>query len=427
MKKRLIALSYIAATTIINAGSVPDSSDAESAFYEFKKIPAEYRPKFSGYLKSEFWFDSRQILGAREDEYLLYPLNLRCDALGQDTNASGQYNASIIQTRFRADFSAPSIYGVTPNAVFEADFFGTNLTLPVFRPRHVYTTLANNNITILAGHTWQPLFVRDCFPDTIGFNTGVPIEVFGRQAQVRITLDYQGFEWFVAALAQLESPSNGPNGPASHYFRNGMIPNFHMQTVYRFKNESLIGGAIDFLHLVPRLVTNKSLYAQEHVDAGRATIFGKVRYKDVILKAKGIYAENAYDIVMLGGYGVTHIDPVTDHRTYTPTRTLSVWGEIVIAKKFEPALFVGWTKNIGTRKPIIKEVDEESLLYTRGSDIGTVIRISPRARWYLDPCIISFEVEYTRATYGTITNHARPCDTHPVANIRSMAAVYYTF
>lgn len=422
MKKQLIALSYLATLS-----STITSTPLIEKLKKNENIITTYKPKISGYLKSEYWFDSRQVSGLRDNQYLLYPLNQYCDALGQDINASGQYNASIIQSRIRADFSAPLIYNIIPKAVFEADFFGIGATFPVFRPRHVYTTLANNNITFLLGHTWQPLFVKDCYPDTINFNTGAPIEVFSRQSQIRFVIDYKGFEWFVAALAELETPSTGPNGSSSQYLRNSIIPNLHMQTTYRFNNTSLVGAAIDFLHLVPRLVTEKNLYAQEYVDAVRAAVFSKIHYKDCVIKAKAIYAENGYDIELLGGYGVTYIDPVTDRRTYTPTRTVSVWGEIAIGKKFEPAIFVGWSKNIGTKKRIIPTYNNQSLLYTRGSDIESLIRVAPRARWHLDPCIIGFELEYTRALYGTITDHAKPCNTTPVSNIRAMGAVYYTF
>ena len=82
---------------------------------------------------------------------------------------------------------------------------------------------------------------------------------------------------------------------------------------------------------------------------------------------------------------------------------------------------------MGTRKAIILTHDTENLLYTRNSNINTVIRVSPRVRWYLDPCIIAVEAEYTRATYGTVNNYARAINTHPEANIRIMGAVYYTF
>lgn len=417
MKKRFAVLCLT--TAFIYAG--------RSVYWPFSDSPCPYLPIFSGYLKSEYWWDTRQIFGLRENEYLLYPLDVACDTSGQDTNATGQFNDSIIQSRVRADFSAPVIYNIKPKAVFEADFFGTPVTLPVFRPRHIYTTLSSGHLTVLAGHTWHPLFIEDCFPDTVSFNVGAPIEVYGRQSQLRIIFDYKGFEWFVAAMAQLETPSDGPVGAASQYLRNGMIPNLHMQMAYRFKQGSLVGAGVDFLHLVPRLVTNDNVYAQEYVDAGRAAVFGKLKYKDWVFKAKGIYAENGYDIEMLGGYGVTHIDPVTDHRNYTPTRAVAVWGDFSLRKRFEPGIFVGWTKNIGTSKPIIQMTGQENLLYTRASNIGTIVRVSPRARWYVDPCVIACEFEYTRATYGTINNFARPCDTHPTVNIRVLGAVYYTF
>jgi hypothetical protein len=392
---------------------------------------ALYYPKFSGYTKGELWFDSRQVIGLRDNEYLLYPADQSCDTTGQDTNATGQFNGSIIQTRARVELSAPPLYNITSKGIIEADFFGTSVTLPVCRPRHAYATLSSNHVTVLAGHTWQPLFIEDCYPDTIGFNTGAPIEVFARQSQLRCGIDYHGLQIFGAALGQLETTSFGPIGASTQYLRNSMIPNMHLQAAYRLKKGrfqgSLVGAAIDFLRIVPRLVTNDNVYAQESVNATRCIAFGKFKYKSVDIKFKGLYIENGYDLVMLGGYGVTHIDPITDQRTYRPTRTISVWGEFSIKKQIEPGIFVGWTKNLGTKEVIIPTYNSENLLYTRNSNIDTVIRIAPRVRCYVKPCIIAFETEYTRATYGIVNNHARPYNTHPELNIRLLGSVYYTF
>lgn len=421
MKKQIVFLSCIATASLLN-GTAPVSllGDVTS-----------YYPKFSGYIKSEHWYDSRQIVGLRENEYLLYPAVAICDALGQDTNSTGQFNGSIIQTRTRFEFTAPDIKIIKMSALFEADFFGTNITLPVYRPRHLYAHLSANHIFFLIGHTWQPLFIKDCFPDTVSFNTGAPIEAFSRQSQIRCGATYNGLEIFGAALTQLETPSNGPIGASSQYFRNSMIPDLHVQCSYQYQSGnfkgSLIGAAVDFLRLVPRLITNDNLYAQESVNAIRCVAFGKLRYKAVDIKLKGLYIENGYDLVMLGGYGVTYINPVTDHRSYTPTRTASLWADLSYKKNIEPGLFVGWSKNLGTKKTIIQTYNNEQLLYTRNSNINTVIRISPRLRCYVNPCTIACEIEYTRATYGTINNHAQAINTYPVSNIRLNGSVYYNF
>ena len=40
---------------------------------------------------------------------------------------------------------------------------------------------------------------------------------------------------------------------------------------------------------------------------------------------KVIYAQNAADHIMIGGYAVRTIDPVTDARTYSPTASINGW------------------------------------------------------------------------------------------------------
>ena len=40
------------------------------------------------------------------------------------------------------------------------------------------------------GQTWYPLFIPECFPGVVNFNTGIPIAPFGWAGQVRFTAKF---------------------------------------------------------------------------------------------------------------------------------------------------------------------------------------------------------------------------------------------
>jgi hypothetical protein len=234
-------------------------------------------------------------------------------------------------------------------------------------------------------------------------------------------------EIFFAAITQLETTSDGPLGSSTSYLKDDVIPNMHFQWLARNTNGSLLCAAVDMLRIVPRLVTNTGMATLESVTGMRFLVATKIIHKSLDLKLKALYVENGYDLTMLGGYAVRSINPITNASTYLPTRTCSLWADITLKKKIEPALFLGWSKNLGTTYPVMATADNGALLYTRNSNIDTVLRVAPRIRWYVDPLILACEVEWTRAYYGTINCYARAVDSKPVSNIRWMASLFYTF
>jgi hypothetical protein len=198
----------------------------------------------SGYIKYENWFDTRQVVSLRDGEFLLYPQNKQYDVLGVDINDTAQNNASLIETRIQLQFATTLPYHMYAKGRLECDFFGESNCFPTYRIRHGYIEGEKNNITFLVGHTWQPMFIFECHPDTVGFNTGTPLEVFSRQPQLRVGYKKGSHEIFFAASTQLETTSDGPAGPSTSYIKNNVIPNMlssrgvatHTSTDYKYRH-----------------------------------------------------------------------------------------------------------------------------------------------------------------------------------------------
>ena len=69
--------------------------------------------KFSGFVKTDIIWDSRQTVAAREGHFLLYPANEKLDAEGNDINAKATFTMLSIQTRIRGTIKGPDALGAT--------------------------------------------------------------------------------------------------------------------------------------------------------------------------------------------------------------------------------------------------------------------------------------------------------------------------
>ena len=144
--------------------------------------------KFSGFVKNDFIFDSRQTVAAREGHFMLWPAAEKLDANGLDINAKPNLNFLAIQSRLTGKISGPDAFGAKTSGVLEGAFFGhSNPDVNGFRLRHAYGKLNWENTELLFGQTWHPMFIAGCFPGVVSFNTGAPFQAFARNPQVKIT------------------------------------------------------------------------------------------------------------------------------------------------------------------------------------------------------------------------------------------------
>lgn len=420
--------------------------------YNFNfKGESPFSIRFLGYVKAESIFDSRQVVGVREDQVLLYPEPKKPDVNGKDINACGQFNEFAIETRVAADIHGPNVACLESRAYIEGDFFGhldelpdvihqaglvgANENINTFRMRHAYLELAGEHFRFLAGQTWIPLYFPVVSPATISFSAGVPIDPFGRSPQLRLGYYDDIVDVFGAMLGTVDAFDDGPLGASTRYFRDAIVPEFHLQLRYKFDKEdaNYIGVGANYRRIVPRLVTNNDFVTREAVNSAAAIVYAKATYEPFEIYFKTAWVQKAEFYAMIGGYAVDCVDPITDIRTYTPFNTVGVWTEIIYKDAcIEPALFLGYVTNLGASKPIIKSIRKndgtfEGTIYGLGTDIRSVVHFTPRVRWYLTPFVAAAEIEYSRATYGTPNEKGKPINTCPVSNCRFLLAFYYVF
>lgn len=399
-------------------------------FLSFAQDTPAFGIKFSGFVKTDIYWDSRQTISIRDGQFLLYPANERLDADGNDINAKSSFNMISIQTRLRGTITGPDALGAKTSGVIEGAFFGqSGGDINGFRLRHAFVKLDWSKTSLLVGQYWHPAFVTYCFPGTVSFNTGVPFVPFTRNPQIRVTQKLGKFNLMFTVLSQVDFLSTGPDGASSKYLRNSAVPAMNLRFEYRNVNtadnkEFLIGASVNFKMLMPRLVSDSNYQTSNTISSFSETFYVKLKLPKVTFKLQGVYAEDAYNWTMIGGYaaeGVT--DPLRDFVEYVPIKTASGWLDVHSnGKKWQVGVLAGYAKNLGASKDFAGDN------YQRGENIAYLYRIAPRFIYNSGRFRIAPEVEYTVAAYGkTIEANGVVKDTKEVGNLRFLLGVYLFF
>lgn len=397
--------------------------------------------KVSGFIKNDFFYDSRQVVSLREGHFLLYPSPVITDMLNTDFNDDPSFNFLSIQTRVTGNITAPDAFGARVTGVLEADFFGNENSNFVdgngFRLRHAFAKLNWKNTEILFGQYWHPFFIPGNYSEVLSFNTGAPFQPFARNPQIRVTQKLASFRFIGAAAAQRDFTS--PDG--STVLRNSMVPDLHAQLNY----ENNIGSGIELFtgagsgYKVLRLsevlsFPNFTRIVKQNVDGLSWTAFLKLKFPSMVFKLQATYGENLYDATMLGGYTISRLIKVIEKTEveYTTIDNFAIWSEVITKiKNVELALWGGYTKNLGSGK----EISEYRSYGVRGSDIKTIYRLSPRVVFTSPKLNIGVETEYTDAAYAVRNELAeiardsrgKITETYSVSNLRLLLAVTLKF
>ncbi len=386
----------------------------------------KYGIKFSGFIKSDFFYDTRQVTHIRDRHFLFYPNPVDADDSDADINDNPSVNFLAIQSRLKGTVTGPEAFGAKATGVLEADFFGGGAN--IFRVRHAIIKLNWEKAELLFGQYWHPMFVTGCFPGTVSFNTGVPFQPFSRNPQVRFTYSLGSLKLIAAAMTQRDFAGIG--GYAS--LSNSGMPDFHGQV--QFINENIYTGAGAGYKTVKPFLTNAF---EQATDATLGSFYSiaylRINAKAITFKVEGVYGQNMADHLMFTGFAVHEIDIVSGDVTYTPMNQLNLWADIhTNGKKVQYGLFAGYLQNQGTSDEIVGDI---STRFTNEQFLDNVMRVSPRIIFNSGKVRIAGEVEYTAAAYAKqldeggydVDEFGKANETETVSNIRFLLGVYYFF
>lgn len=378
---------------------------------------------FSGFVKTDVIYDTRQIVSLREGHFLLYPQNEKLDLNKIDINDKNNFNILSIQTRLLGKITGPDAFEAKTSGQIEAEFFGTSDgDINGLRLRHAFVKFDWSKTSLLVGQTWNPMFISEVFPGVVSFNTGSPFQPFSRNPQIRLSQSLDNIRLVFTAASQRDFSSGGPDGFTSAYLRNSALPILNAQVQYTTGN-NLIGAGLDFKKITPRIVTTKNFITEKSISTLSFTGYFKFNPDPVTIKSQVVYGSNLADLMMLGGYAVSSTNATDGQEEYTGIKVLSAWGEVVYGKEIEFGFFGGYSKNLGADENI------SGAYYGRATDIDYLFRISPRVQYNSGSARISTELEYTTAAYGKNdnSNKGKVINTKSISNLRLLLAVYYFF
>ena len=364
--------------------------------------------KLGGFVKVDYFFDSRQTVAVREGHFLLFPEAEKLDENGNDINATPNFNILAIQTRVNLGISGPEVYGAKSSAFIEGAFFGhSNADVNGFRLRHAFAKLKWEKAELLMGQYWHPMFVTSCYPEVYSFNTGAPFQPFSRNPQIRFTYG-KGVKLLATLYSQRDFASRGPNGTSSEYLRNTGIPAMNLQ-IQAGTTHFLAGAGVDFKQIRP-VLSYGNLKTDENLPALTYLAFMKISSGKFQFKLEGTYGENLADLLMLGGIA-DHLG-ANDAVEYTNFKNLAIWSEIMANfGHMEYGLFGGYSRNLGLTESLYQNV------YALGGNIDHMWRASVRTAWKSGPAKFGVEFESTAALYGTLAPGETTID---VANNETM-------
>jgi len=280
--KRL--LSYICLAII----ALPMGLSAQESQKESK-----FGVEWHGYVNYEMFYDSRQMVNAREGDVLLFPAPVKLDLDGNDINAKGSLNMLTVNSRLQAKITGPDAFGAKTSGMISGDFYGTaNDNINLLRLRQAFVKLNWDKTELLFGQTWHPMFVTECFPKVLSFGAAVPFGTLSRNPQIRLTHKLGKFKVMLAALSQRDFTSTGPDeGASSIYLRNAMIPEMAGQISY---SEGNLFSAVtmSYLTLQPRTVTAAGFQTDETIGGLNMNAVVKYMFPDITVNVSGLYGQN---------------------------------------------------------------------------------------------------------------------------------------
>lgn len=386
----------------------------------------EFTYNFYGFIRSEAFYNSRKNAEGFDGLFYLYPLDKVNDAQGKDLNALPDAYFYMFASRLGVNVQGPLVGKAKSSARIEADFAGAAGLRFLLRIRHAYARLDwDGGSSVLAGQTWHPFF-GEVMPQMMNLSTGAPFQPFNRSPQIQYQFNRSRFSLKASAVYQLMYMSYGPLGQSKDYLKNSMLPELCLNLDY-VHNGFRAGVGVEMLSIKPR--TQSTMQQQTYRVNEQLTSFSYEAHAlytrpKLYLSGKALLTSNMAHTTILGGYGVTQKDALTGQQTYAPFRHAGGWINGVYGQKWQLGGFAGYTKNLGSSKPL----HAAKQVYGMGLDVDQLLAVSAQLSYNLPHWRLGIEYQASTAWYGDLDASAGKLrNTHDVTNHRVAGLLVYLF
>lgn len=382
--------------------------------------------KFYGFVRGDLFYNNRANMAPVDGNFYLFPLDVKPDPDGKDLNATPNGSFYTFTTRLGLDITGPNIGSARTSAKVETDFGGFSASTTMLRIRQAYVALDWGKSNVLIGQTWHPLF-GSVAPDVLNLSTGAPFQPFNRSPQIRYQYQANRVKLTATALWQLQYLSSGPKGMSEDYIKNSCIPELYVGADFATANGWLAGAGLYMISLKPRTSSewkDKTYKVDERMTAFSCEAHLKYIGSNFTFATKSLMASALDQTALIGGYGVSAVNPKNGEQEYTPFRHSTSWVNFTYGKKWKPGVFLGYTKNLGTGESLVSP----DKVYGMGLTIDQLLTANVNLSYNLPHWQIGFEYCPATAWYGTTDlKNGRIKDTHAVTNHRILGLVMYYF
>jgi len=397
-------------------------------------VSAQLKFDFYGFLRMDYYFDSRESVTANENLLFLYPKDVLLDANGEDLNEVSNAGFYAFNARPGVKVSGLTIGDAKLSGLIEGDFAGGSDASGFIRLRRAYANANWGNKDLLVGQEWHPFF-NMISPGQLSLSTGAPFQPFNRSPQIKFSLsnNKKTASFDIAAIYQYQFKSMGPDGKSHEYHQNTILPELALTGKINLQAFSF-GGGVSYLLLQPETQyewQGNTYKTTEKIGAFSCSLFAQYKYGLFVASARSTLGQNTGHLTMLGGYGVSHIDATTGKREYTSLSQLASWVNLSYGNKYKVNLFWGNSQNLGTKVGKSTSLVENSALYGSGMDVQFLNRAAASFSYNIPHFRVGLEYEFSRANYGNDNSfnwsNGKYSSTHGVNNHRVTATASYLF
>ena len=355
-----------------------------------------------GYAKGEFAFDSRQVIAAREGNFI--------DLASPNVtgNNVANFNGWGVESRLGVKVAGPEFFGMKSEALIEAHFFGSSdASINTLALRHAYVKLSSDKVEWLVGQYWHPMFVTNVSPGTYNFNAGSPFQPFNRSPQIRFSTKGNA-RFTLAAITERDFASvvyGGGNAAKSG------LPAFHAQLQFG-SDEKFVGGFGANVKFTRNTGADHKTAHGKTLAAFNFLAYAKAQFtENFAWKIYGNFGQNPSELLQLGSVAYSELDLLKDN--LKNSTTLSLWTEFAgkFSDSFEWGVFGGYSQDFGFNENNFLATYKTNSKYagtaTAGLIPGSTWRVSPRMGWKSGNTKLGLEFDYTSTTYGNFDNKGK--------------------
>ena len=354
-----------------------------------------------GYAKGEFAFDSRQVVAAREGNFI--------DLASPNVtgNNVANFNGWGIESRLGVKVAGPEFFGMKSEALIEGHFFANgDDNINNFGLRHAYVKLSSDRVEWLVGQYWHPMFVTNVSPGTYNFNAGSPFQPFNRSPQIRFSTK-GNTRFTLAAITERDFTSVVLNGKGNA--AKSALPAFHAQLQFG-SDEKFVGGFGANVKFTRNTEANAKTAHGKTLAAFNFLAYAKAQFtENFAWKIYGNFGQNPSELLQLGSVAYNPLKDDLKNST-----TLSLWTEFVgkASESFEWGIFGGYSQDFGFNENNFVSATTSKFSQKVGvpaSEIvpGSTWRVSPRMGWKSGNTKLGLEFDYTSTTYGRFDNKGK--------------------